>query len=119
MTVPNLDEFDVGNCRVCLDIEQWRRRAARVAFRKADAGAAAAGAGTAAATTDPASLVAKPQATQAAHSDCPLDTEELGRAAWGFLHTTAAYYPVRASAAQQQMALSPQASPHCSPYSSR
>ena len=33
--------------------------------------------------------------------DCPPDVNALGRATWTFLHTTAAYYPVKASQTQQ------------------
>uniref|UniRef100_A0A8C4PAY8 Sulfhydryl oxidase n=1 Tax=Dromaius novaehollandiae TaxID=8790 RepID=A0A8C4PAY8_DRONO len=32
----------------------------------------------------------------------PLDTEELGRKTWAFLHTMAAYYPEQPSSTQQQ-----------------
>lgn len=32
---------------------------------------------------------------------CPPDVEQLGRATWTFLHTTAAYYPEKPTAAQQ------------------
>lgn len=35
-------------------------------------------------------------------SACPVDREELGRATWTFLHTTAAYYPNEPSMNQQK-----------------
>eukprot|EP00798_Chlamydomonas_sp_ICE-L_P025585 gene25585-11238_t len=35
--------------------------------------------------------------------ECPPDTGEIGRAAWTFLHTTAAYYPDNPTPKQQGM----------------
>jgi FAD-linked sulfhydryl oxidase len=40
-----------------------------------------------------------------APADCPADVEQLGRATWTFLHTAAAYYPERPSAAHQAQML--------------
>ena len=36
------------------------------------------------------------------HSGCPLSRAEVGRAAWAYLHTVAAYYPIKPTPQQQQ-----------------
>jgi len=36
--------------------------------------------------------------------ECPLDRDELGRSTWNLLHTTAAYYPEKPEASDQQLA---------------
>ncbi|KIY65987.1 FAD-dependent thiol oxidase [Cylindrobasidium torrendii FP15055 ss-10] len=41
--------------------------------------------------------VAKKAPTAAPPEDCPPDVEQMGRATWTFLHTTAAYYPEKPS----------------------
>lgn len=38
-------------------------------------------------------------------ADCPADVEQLGRATWTFLHTTAAYYPTSPTPTQQSSML--------------
>ena len=44
-------------------------------------------------------------AAAAAQGECPADVEQLGRATWTFLHTTAAYYPMKPTASQQESML--------------
>lgn len=62
-----------------------------------------------ASSTSGASAVAVPAAvfasTSAPTSSCPPDGEELGRSAWAFLHSAAAYFPEDPSAQQQSSML--------------
>ncbi|KAG8961159.1 hypothetical protein FRC03_005715 [Tulasnella sp. 419] len=51
------------------------------------------------ATTDVDPILLRP-------ADCPPDSEQLGRATWTFLHTTAAYYPTNPSPTQKSSMLS-------------
>ena len=65
----------------------------------------ATGAGFAAST--PATTTApEPDPIDARPENCPPDVEQLGRATWTFLHTTAAYYPDRPSREQRVNMLS-------------
>lgn len=51
-------------------------------------------------STSPSSTSSEPS-KPADRSECPPDTNALGRSTWTFLHTAAAYYPEQPSAAQK------------------
>jgi len=54
---------------------------------------------------DPTAYASAPPQTLD-REDCPADTALLGRSTWTFLHTTAAYYPVKAPPKAQQNMIS-------------
>jgi mitochondrial FAD-linked sulfhydryl oxidase len=86
-----LRDFKVENCRVCVDVKEWRKRAQKSAF---------------------ANLTETPKADQAVtavaesslshdHRQCPPHLEELGRSTWTFLHTLSVYYPDNPTSVQK------------------
>lgn len=83
-------------CKPCSDWRSWSTLKAKKPKDSTSGARAAATAGAATATATHTS-----SSTQDSRSECPADVEQLGRATWTFLHTTAAYYPEQPSPTQQ------------------
>lgn len=73
---PNLADFNVDNCHVCTDINDWSKKARKAAFADSS----------------------KPYEP----FPCPPSSNELGSSTWTFLHTMAAYYPEKPNTQTQK-----------------
>jgi mitochondrial FAD-linked sulfhydryl oxidase len=96
--------LDGKPCKVCTAFRNWRPRTTeanqkgRSGVHKSASAAMAALAFGSASTSSSQPEVPPPH--------CPPDVEQLGRATWTFLHTTAAYYPERPTPIQRANMLS-------------
>jgi FAD-linked sulfhydryl oxidase len=82
-------------CKVCTAFRNWKPKVQKDAHASSSAAAAAPRPSTPT-SADSSSLLAAPT-----REHCPPDVEQLGRATWTFLHTTAAYYPERPTPLQR------------------
>lgn len=95
-------------CKICTAFRYWKPRKGAPQAKGQDAGnSARVTNGTSAGVTGAAAAgVAYGSSDHTRPEYCPPDVEQLGRATWTFLHTTAAYYPDNPTPNQRSTMLS-------------
>ncbi|KAH9951172.1 ERV/ALR sulfhydryl oxidase domain-containing protein [Amylocystis lapponica] len=91
-------------CKICTAARFWKPLTKRAKAQDKQQDAQSASAATAALASGQALASQSDLDTRPEH--CPPDVEQLGRATWTFLHTTAAYYPERPTPSQRANMLS-------------
>lgn len=81
-------------CKICTAFRNWKPAVPSTAAGSSPSQSQAPSGTSSGSTSTQAASPARPE-------NCPPDVEQLGRATWTFLHTTAAYYPERPSSTQR------------------
>lgn len=105
LSEPSASQGDHGACRACRDGEREQNvqglyyplGATTPAATPADASSS-----SSPSSSPPSANGSCPPCYAYSHSLCPLNRAEVGRAAWAYLHTLAAYYPDVPSARQRE-----------------
>ncbi|VDN03852.1 unnamed protein product [Thelazia callipaeda] len=81
------------HCRACMSVEELMRRARKMAGKISKDSVQQSSA---------TSIPSGSTAMKSVRSDCPVNTEQLGRSTWNLLHTIAAYYPLKPTSEQKK-----------------
>lgn len=97
-------------CKICTSSRDWRRftKTKKVASQDGNISQTSKAAAVVAVSAAAGTTAAQPakDETPIRPENCPPDVEQLGRATWTFLHTTAAYYPEKPTPNQRANMLS-------------